>query len=444
MKPKKGVLPIVIVAILLVSGYLFAIVSSATYKYPDRNEHVVNIYVHNTERLQGYTFGQISGSIPEGYEVADWEWKNNQFPGDCFIKYRIIHDDDYKFGLRCNVDSSHDGYYDGGRFVVYFSSTTCNEGWLSEYRTVGSWIQRKYLNEDCTEEWRDWKNCDYERPMSQYRCNGDNLEERIGVYGPPPSGLSDCELESSYWRVREHCEYGCENSQCVDEPPVCTEYVLGYDCEGKDIVEVRQLQDCSIQRNIVDSCPSYPVVYKCKGNSVYRYRGQYVCEVQTITPVDLFSIYPPDLVRTGYEYYDDRARELYCKYNEDLGAGELEEEFVRQCPEHFECVENSDGTVSCQEVPYCGNGVCDADENYMTCPSDCEAPPTTTTIPPSTTTTIPDSPPGDDSGSGDSNQTHPSQPPGDSQDQFPGGLVIVAGGALLIGGMIGMLWGRLI
>jgi len=37
----------------------------------------------------------------------------------------------------------------------------CEPRWLDEYRCYGSWRQRKYLEEDCDEVWKNWEYCDY-------------------------------------------------------------------------------------------------------------------------------------------------------------------------------------------------------------------------------------------------------------------------------------------
>jgi len=153
------------------------------------------------------------------------------------------------------------GYYDADVCLDWdYQDTSCDDecdvGWEDDYRCSGDKLQRRYMNDDCDEEWKNYKTCENgceddecvegdcdAHYLSNYRCSG-NWQQR--QYRD-----SDCDTE---WRNYNYCGNGCSAGRCITQPATsCGDGT----CNG--------VESCSTCQRDCGQCP------------VRSFCGDYVC-----------------------------------------------------------------------------------------------------------------------------------------------------------------------
>jgi len=124
------------------------------------------------------------------------------------------------------------------QYYLYYGTTTttttipsqCTEGWTDDYRCYGDMVQRKWRNEDCTYEWRNYKNCNnMDGFYGERYCVGRSVYQKYRDYY---CSNGKCKYYEDERRV-ERCDYKCENGRCVE--PTCEDecdYVGQTKCEN--------------------------------------------------------------------------------------------------------------------------------------------------------------------------------------------------------------------
>ena len=124
------------------------------------------------------------------------------------------------------------------QYYLYYGTTTttttipsqCTEGWTDDYRCYGDMVQRKWRNEDCTYEWRNYKNCNnMDGFYGERYCVGRSVYQKYRDYY---CSNGKCKYYEEERRV-ERCDYKCENGRCVE--PTCEDecdYVGQTKCEN--------------------------------------------------------------------------------------------------------------------------------------------------------------------------------------------------------------------
>ena len=302
-----------------------------------------------------------------------------------------------------------------GAILTCTGEITCDEEWADEYQCQGHSLMRKWINEDCSEEWREYEYCDYGCDdeecipgcdpgyTNNTRCNGNWLQREYENY--------DC---STTWQNYEYCNYGCSGGSCEPhEDPYCT------DSDG-GIVYNTQGNTYGVNNWFV----SYSKSDYCSGNTLYEYYCNSTnWNVTTITCTgncyngacvnpgctdECSTLNIRECYSNGYRicgYYDaDNCLDWsytpcgcdqecvngYCGGDCDDECGDVGWESDYRCSGNWlqrlytyddggDCADEWRNYEYCTEGcsndecndDDCGNGICSNGETCSTCPSDC-------------------------------------------------------------------------
>ncbi|MEM5853306.1 MAG: PEGA domain-containing protein [Candidatus Aenigmatarchaeota archaeon] len=244
--------------------------------------------------------------------------------------------------------------------------STCVPQFLDDYRCYGNWLQRKYLYNDCSTEWVNWKYCEYgcyngaclpgceEGYLNNFRCYGNWLQREYRY--------SDCSVEWINWK---YCEYGCVDGSCSTGKPCSIwasvssqfNYIVGD--VVKATVEITNYGDLGGYVNLdayLCKTDPYCIPMKCSENSVYvpgKTTSSLSCWATVREPGNY-------RVKVYYSGCDKSA----TIYSETFSVREKAERCVAKFLDEFKCSGNwklqlyqySDCSKSWVHVEYCGFG----------------------------------------------------------------------------------------